>query len=145
MATTKLRSMRNLFFILSGILVALIAALGHWVSSGFYWAYLVVLPIVVIGLHNAFQTKKAILRNYPIIGMLRYFFEEIRPEIQQYFVENDTDGAPFLANFDRSSTSEPNGSSTPSRSVHSAISTCREQNGRNTRLPQNTSIQRRCV
>lgn len=95
MATTKLRSMRNLFFILSGILVALIAALGHWVSSGFYWTYLVVLPIVAVGMHNAFQTKKAILRNYPIIGMLRYFFEEIRPEIQQYFVENDTDGAPF--------------------------------------------------
>lgn len=87
--------MRNLFFIVSFLLVALIAALGHWVSTGFYWVYVFVLPLVGVGLHNAFQTKRAILRNYPIIGMLRYFFEEIRPEIQQYFVENDTDGAPF--------------------------------------------------
>lgn len=87
--------MRNLFFVSSFILIFFVAALGLWVSPGFYALYVLVLPLVGLGLHNAFQTKKAILRNFPILGVFRYFFEEIRPEIQQYFVENDTDGAPF--------------------------------------------------
>ena len=35
------------------------------------------------------------LRNYPIIGHLRFIFEEIRPEMRQYFFETDKDGTPF--------------------------------------------------
>lgn len=41
------------------------------------------------------QRKKTVLRIYPVIGHLRYFLESIRPEIQQYFVESDTNGSPF--------------------------------------------------
>lgn len=87
--------MRKLFFVLAGASIATITLLGEHVNSGFYWAFVIVLPLVTLGLMNAFQKRRAILRNYPILGMLRYFFEEIRPEIQQYFVENDTDGTPF--------------------------------------------------
>lgn len=87
--------MRSLFFYVSGVLVLAVALLGHFVDSSFLWIYVPLLPVIAMGMHNALQTKRAILRNYPILGMLRYFFEEIRPEIQQYFVENDTDGAPF--------------------------------------------------
>lgn len=87
--------MRSYFFVISFLAVGAVAILGETVSTAFYWIYLFLVPIVAMGCHNAFQTKRAILRNYPILGMLRYFFEEIRPEIQQYFVENDTDGAPF--------------------------------------------------
>ncbi len=42
-----------------------------------------------------FRLKKAILRNFPVIGHFRYFLEEIRPEIRQYFIESDTEGVPF--------------------------------------------------
>ncbi|MDX9731339.1 MAG: FMN-binding glutamate synthase family protein, partial [Bdellovibrionales bacterium] len=87
--------MRTIFFVSSFVLVALTAALGVFVHPAFHWLFVLVIPIVAIGLHNAFQTKRAILRNFPILGIFRYVFEEIRPEIQQYFVENDTDGAPF--------------------------------------------------
>lgn len=87
--------MRSYFFVISFLAVGAVAILGETVSTAFYWIYPFLVPIVAMGCHNAFQTKRAILRNYPILGMLRYFFEEIRPEIQQYFVENDTDGAPF--------------------------------------------------
>ncbi len=87
--------MRSYFFIVSVLAVGLVAVLGESVSPAFYWVYALLIPIIAMGCQNAFQTKRAILRNYPILGMLRYFFEEIRPEIQQYFVENDTDGAPF--------------------------------------------------
>src|SRR5262249_19082453 len=37
----------------------------------------------------------AIRRNFPIIGNLRYFFELIRPELQQYFVESNQSGRPI--------------------------------------------------
>lgn len=87
--------MRSLFFFISAFLVLLVALFGHFFDPAFFWMYVLLLPLVGMGMHNALQKKRAILRNYPILGMLRYFFEEIRPEIQQYFVENDTDGAPF--------------------------------------------------
>ncbi len=51
--------------------------------------------LVIVGLHDIIQTRHAILRNYPIIGHLRFFFEKIRPEMRQYFFEGDTDGRPF--------------------------------------------------
>src|SRR5690606_6900273 len=34
-------------------------------------------------------------RNFPLLGRVRYLFEAIRPEINQYFVESNTDGRPF--------------------------------------------------
>ena len=48
--------------------------------------------------YNAYQTKHAILRNFPVLGYFRYFFESISPEMQQYFIERETDGKPFPRN-----------------------------------------------
>ena len=45
------------------------------------------------------QKKHTILRLYPVIGLLRYFFESIRPEIQQYFVESNVNGRPINREF----------------------------------------------
>ena len=53
------------------------------------------LPLSIIGLRDVLQNSHAIRKNYPIVGNLRYLFEEIRPEINQYFVESNTDGKPF--------------------------------------------------
>lgn len=53
------------------------------------------IPYILIGLHDVFASKHAILRNYPVIGHLRYILEFIRPEIQQYFIETDKNGVPF--------------------------------------------------
>lgn len=62
----------------------------------FLLAALVLLALLAgIGVHDLTQTRHAILRNYPIIGHLRFLFEMIRPEIRQYFFEADTDGQPF--------------------------------------------------
>ena len=41
------------------------------------------------------QTRHSILRNYPVIGHLRFLLEFIRPEIRQYFIESDNEAAPF--------------------------------------------------
>ena len=51
--------------------------------------------LAIIGIRDLFQTRHAILRNYPIIGHLRFMLEKFRPEIRQYFFEGDKDGAPF--------------------------------------------------
>jgi glutamate synthase domain-containing protein 2 len=86
--------MRRLFFASSALIVGLIAV------AALFWpliliSYAVVLPVVALGLQHAFQTKKAVLRNFPVLGLFRYGFEMIRPEIQQYFIESETDGTPI--------------------------------------------------
>jgi glutamate synthase domain-containing protein 2 len=51
--------------------------------------------LVSIGIHDLRQTKRSILRNYPIIGHLRFILEFVRPEIRQYFIESDNEATPF--------------------------------------------------
>ena len=41
------------------------------------------------------QPKHSILRNYPIVGRMRFLLEDAGPELHQYLVENNTDGRPF--------------------------------------------------
>ena len=57
--------------------------------------FLIFVGLTLVGIRDVIQTRHAILRNYPIIGHLRFFFEKIRPEMRQYFFEGDTDGRPF--------------------------------------------------
>jgi glutamate synthase domain-containing protein 2 len=49
----------------------------------------------VIGTIDLFQTRHAVLRNYPLTAHIRFILEEIRPEIRQYFLESEKDGTPF--------------------------------------------------
>jgi len=72
---------------------AVIAAALVWTPA--IWFGLLVGPLVLVGLHDCFQHGHAILRSYPILGHGRYLGERIRPEIQQYFVESNTNGSPF--------------------------------------------------
>jgi glutamate synthase domain-containing protein 2 len=67
------------------------------ITSTLNWLYLmpVTLALAITGITHALQKKHSILRNYPVIGLFRYFFESIRPELRQYFWESDTDGTPF--------------------------------------------------
>ena len=51
--------------------------------------------LTLVGVYDLLQTKIAILRNYPVIGHLRFMLEFIRPEIRQYFIEGDNDETPF--------------------------------------------------
>jgi hypothetical protein len=86
--------MRWLYYLISvsGIVITFIAY--QFSESALYILYFLV-PYITIGLLDIFSTKHTILRNYPVIGHLRYMLEFIRPEIQQYFVESDKDGTPF--------------------------------------------------
>ncbi len=68
-------------------------------SSFFYpnilWSLLIIGPLVILGLWDFFQTRHSVLRNFPLIGRIRYILELIRPEINQYLIESNSDGVPF--------------------------------------------------
>ena len=59
------------------------------------WSLVITAPLAAVGIRDYRQSKHTILRNFPLIGHFRYLFEEIRPEINQYFIESNTDGKPF--------------------------------------------------
>jgi len=89
---------RKLFVILSLVvsLTTLILA-SFWPDA--WWWFVIILPLIGLGLYDMVQRKHTIMRLYPVIGRLRYVFEYIRPEIQQYFVESDTNGTPISREF----------------------------------------------
>lgn len=89
--------MRKKFFIYGFILFVITAFVYYYFKVGFL--LLISLPLLlVVGIYNSLQHKHAILRNFPVLGYFRYFFEMIAPEIQQYFIEKSTDGKPFSRN-----------------------------------------------
>lgn len=51
--------------------------------------------LTLVGLWDLRQTRSSVLRNYPVIGHLRFMLEYVRPEIRQYFIESDTEAQPF--------------------------------------------------
>ncbi len=51
--------------------------------------------LALLGLRDYLQPRQAIRRSYPVISHFRFFFEFIRPEIRQYFIEADKDETPF--------------------------------------------------
>ena len=59
------------------------------------WSLIILGPIILLGFSDILQKKHAIKKNFPVIGHGRYLLEKIRPEIMQYFVETDTEGAPI--------------------------------------------------
>lgn len=56
------------------------------------------LGLFILGWRDYTQTHHAVLRNYPVTGHLRFLLEYIRPEIRQYFLENDEEKLPFSRN-----------------------------------------------
>ncbi len=85
---------RYSFFALCVIGFAL-SAWHVWLMRTDLVVMLVLLALVLLGIRDLRQNRHAILRNYPVIGHLRFLFEYIRPEMRQYFIEGDTEAAPF--------------------------------------------------
>jgi glutamate synthase domain-containing protein 2 len=53
---------------------------------------LVVLGVVV---HDLTQRRHAILRNFPVVGHLRFLLEKVGPELRQYIVTDNNEERPF--------------------------------------------------
>ena len=57
--------------------------------------FALVIGFVFIFISDITQKKHGVLRNYPVIGRLRYFFEELGEYFRQYFFAGDRDEMPF--------------------------------------------------
>ena len=62
-----------------------------WLGGGFALLF-------ALGCIDYAQTRQAVRRNYPLTGRIRYALEYIRPEIRQYFLEDDEEKLPFSRN-----------------------------------------------
>ncbi len=88
----------RIFLLSSAISVSIVVGLSLvWPAT--LWAFVVIGPLILLGIYDACQRSHAVIRNFPVIGRARYWMETIRPEIQQYFVESDTSGRPFSREF----------------------------------------------
>ncbi len=56
---------------------------------------LVALVLVLVAIYDLTQTRRPILRNFPVLGHIRYFLIEIGPELRQYIVASNREEAPF--------------------------------------------------
>ena len=91
-------TVRKIFLIAAWVLPITILGVGL-IWPPVMWLFVFVLPLLILGATDYFQHKHTIRRLYPVIGRFRYMFESVRPEIQQYFVESDTNGMPVSREF----------------------------------------------
>ena len=75
-----------------GLLLGIVTQ-AAWGQGG--WWIPLWLTLAGVGLYDVLQTRRSILRNYPVIGHLRFMLEFVRPEMRQYFLESDTEATPF--------------------------------------------------
>ena len=85
---------RKYFILISTITVVSILLIAL-VWPGILWSFILVAPLVLMGVFDMLQKNHTIRRNFPLIGRFRYVLESVRPEIMQYFVETDTEGRPL--------------------------------------------------
>ncbi|MFC9293679.1 FMN-binding glutamate synthase family protein [Streptomyces sp. NPDC057011] len=72
------------------------ALLAAVLVSPWWWAAAAPLLVLApVAAHDLLQRRHSILRNYPLLGHLRFALEALRPELQQYFIERNFDGRPF--------------------------------------------------
>jgi len=90
----KVRLGRYTAWIASVALFALAVAMH---PHGFWGWTLTAIPaaLALLGLRDRFQTSHAVLRNYPVIGHVRWLVEMVRPEIRQYLLESEDEATPF--------------------------------------------------
>jgi len=63
-----------------------------------WWAWLLVVlggVLVAVTVYDLVQKRRAILRNFPIVGHFRYLLEAIGPELRQYIVTDNDEERPF--------------------------------------------------
>ncbi|MDE2393828.1 MAG: FMN-binding glutamate synthase family protein [Burkholderiales bacterium] len=79
-----------------GAAIGLLLATFTWIAFDMGGGIaLLCLFLVGLGWRDSRQRRHSILRNYPVIGHIRFLLEFVRLEIRQYFIESDTEANPF--------------------------------------------------
>jgi glutamate synthase domain-containing protein 2 len=79
----------------ASLALTLIYAIALLWNGWFLLPLLFFAALSALGVYDVTQRSHSILRNYPVIGHMRFLFEGIRPEIRQYLIESDQDEEPF--------------------------------------------------
>jgi glutamate synthase domain-containing protein 2 len=79
----------------SVVIAIAILVLGILLTPWILLGEVVFVPLVLIGVWDYTQPRHSLLRNYPIIGHMRFLLEDVGPELHQYLVESDENGRPF--------------------------------------------------
>jgi hypothetical protein len=58
-------------------------------------AFAIAAWLVIAIIHDVTQKKHTVLRNFPVIGRLRFFFEDLGEYFRQYFFAGDREEMPF--------------------------------------------------
>ena len=87
--------MRQKFVIISSALLIAVFLLAWFLGPNWYVVLAIIAALVILGYYDMFQKKHAVMRIFPVLGRLRYLMEELRPKIDQYFIESDIDGRPI--------------------------------------------------
>jgi glutamate synthase domain-containing protein 2 len=77
------------------VILTLVAGFAACNKSASALWLLVLAPAAVIGLWDLLQSSHTLLRNYPLLGRVRWLFEYLRPYLRQYIVESNLSGRPF--------------------------------------------------
>ena len=77
------------------VVLAVLATLLTFIHSGWWFAAAPLIFVALVGVYDMVQRSHSVTRNYPVLGHFRFLFEEIRPEIRQYFIESNTEGKPY--------------------------------------------------
>ena len=88
--------MRYAIFALCAVLAAMGVALALRVSPWWWAGAGPFLGLALVGFRDTFiQRRHSVLRNYPVIGHLRWLIEAMRPELRQYLFASDKAETPF--------------------------------------------------
>ncbi|RSZ59500.1 FMN-binding glutamate synthase family protein [Massilia atriviolacea] len=94
----RFASPRYLPFLVSLLVFGWSAILAFRGDGPGWWLAVISGALAALGIADLAQSRRALRRNYPILAHFRFFFESIRPEIRQYFLEDDTEAKPFSRN-----------------------------------------------
>lgn len=90
--------MRNWIIGVLTLIVAINAILGL-IYQPVWWFLILTFFVWCVAIYDANQKHHSILRNFPLIGRVRWTVEALRPYLQQYVLETDTGGAPISRMF----------------------------------------------
>lgn len=77
------------------------AAIGVWIILGIIVAAILLVILIPAGfmlyllIVDEKQNQHAVLRNFPVLGKMRYLLEKLGPELRQYLYDHDNTGKPF--------------------------------------------------
>ena len=83
--------------LITAVVVCALTIAAAILTGSIVWIVIAVLAglLSAVGVHDVLQRRHSILRNYPLLGHMRFILETVRPELQQYFIERNYDGRPY--------------------------------------------------